>query len=128
MFVQTQEVNIASQPRNCDTLSALFVRAFLVRAILGHISINTDTRQRRRTLSNTLKKIKKMQLFFKTLDHKTFSMEVDMEGAVENIISKLEDDLGQDNLYKLISAGKLLKEDKLLSDYNISNKIPSLLW
>ena len=52
-----------------------------------------------------------MQLFFRTLDHKTFNMEVDMEGAVENIISRLEDDLGQDNLYKLIYAGKLLKEE-----------------
>ena len=68
-----------------------------------------------------------MQLFFKTLDHKTFNMEVDMEGAVENIISKLEDDLGQDNLYKLIYAGKLLKEEKQLSDYNISNKIPIIV-
>ena len=68
-----------------------------------------------------------MQLFFKTLDHKTFNMEVDMDGAVENIISKLEDDLGQDNLYKLIYAGKLLKEEKPLSDYNISNKIPIIV-
>ena len=54
-------------------------------------------------------------------------MEVDMEEAVENIISKLEDDLGQDNLYKLIYAGKLLKEENPLSDYNIINKIPIIV-
>ena len=68
-----------------------------------------------------------MQLFFRTLDHKTFNMEVDMDGAAENIISKLEDDLGQDNLYKLIYAGKLLKEEIPFSDYNISNKIPIIV-
>jgi len=50
-----------------------------------------------------------------------------MEDAVEDIVSKLEDDLGQDSLYKLIYAGKLLKEEKLLSDYNISNKIPIIV-
>ena len=54
-------------------------------------------------------------------------MEVDMERAVENIISKLEDDLGQDNLYKLIYAGKLPKEENPLGDYNIINKIPIIV-
>ena len=65
-----------------------------------------------------------MQLHFKTHDHKLFSMDVDPEGTVEDLIRILEDNLGRDNLYKLIYAGKLLKEDNILSDYNVSNKIP----
>eukprot|EP00092_Neocalanus_flemingeri_P103482 GFUD01132437.1.p1 GENE.GFUD01132437.1~~GFUD01132437.1.p1 ORF type:complete len:365 (+),score=113.07 GFUD01132437.1:55-1149(+) len=68
-----------------------------------------------------------MQLFFKTLDHKTFYMEVDMDGTIEDLVSKIEDDMGRENLYKLIYAGKLLKEEKLLSDYKITRKIPIIL-
>jgi len=68
-----------------------------------------------------------MKLIFKTLDQKNFNMEVDVEGTVEDLICKLEDDMGRENLYKLIYAGKLLKEDKMLSDYNISSKIPIIL-
>eukprot|EP00092_Neocalanus_flemingeri_P106897 GFUD01137168.1.p1 GENE.GFUD01137168.1~~GFUD01137168.1.p1 ORF type:complete len:361 (-),score=113.82 GFUD01137168.1:173-1255(-) len=68
-----------------------------------------------------------MKLLFKTLDHVTFNMEVDMEGTVEDLVCQIEDDMGRENLYKLIFAGKLLKEGKPLSDYNIMKKIPIIL-
>ena len=64
----------------------------------------------------------KMQLYFKTVDHKAFTMEVDMEGGVEDLIFKLDGELGQDNIYQLFYAGKVLEEDRLLCDYNISNQ------
>jgi len=54
-------------------------------------------------------------------------MEVDIDCTVEDLINKLEDELGEDNLYRLIYAGKLLKEEKLLTEYNISNKIPIIV-
>ena len=68
-----------------------------------------------------------MNLLFKTLQHQSFSMEVDMAGTVDDLIWELENHLGQENLYKVISAGKLMKEEEKLSEYNISNKIPLIV-
>merc|ERR1711915_232060 len=72
-------------------------------------------------------KEKKMKLFFKTLDQKRFSMEVDKEETVEDLICKLEDERGRENLYRLIHAGKILKEEDIISDYTITSKIPIIL-
>ena len=68
-----------------------------------------------------------MNLLFKTLDHKSFSMDVDMDGTVDDLIWELENHLGQENLYKVIFAGKLMKEEVKLSDYSISNKMPIIV-
>jgi len=54
-------------------------------------------------------------------------MDVDMDGTVDDLIWELENHLGQENLYKVIFAGKLMKEEVKLSDYNISNKIPIIV-
>merc|ERR1712198_336757 len=81
-------------------------------------------------LQNTRKnkdKEKKMKIFFKTLDQKKFSMEVDKDETVEDLICKLEDEQGRENLYRLIYAGKILKEEDLISDYNITGKIPIIV-
>merc|ERR1712198_375899 len=81
-------------------------------------------------LQNTRKnkdKEKKMKIFFKTLDQKKFSMEVDKDKTVEDVIFKLEDEQGRENLYRLIYAGKILKEEDLISDYNITGKIPIIV-
>merc|ERR1711915_897747 len=72
-------------------------------------------------------KEKKMKLFFKTLDQKKFSMEVDKEETVEDLICKLEDEKGRENLYRLIYAGKILKEEDIINDCNITGKIPIIL-
>eukprot|EP00092_Neocalanus_flemingeri_P008535 GFUD01009194.1.p1 GENE.GFUD01009194.1~~GFUD01009194.1.p1 ORF type:complete len:422 (+),score=136.21 GFUD01009194.1:61-1326(+) len=63
-----------------------------------------------------------MLVTFKTLDHKIFKLEVDGEETVSDLKSRLEDDMGRENLYKLIYSGKILREDDLLSSYNINEK------
>ena len=68
-----------------------------------------------------------MKLFFKTLDQKKFSMEVDKDETVEDLICKLEEEQGREHLYRLIYAGKILKEEDLISDYNITGKIPIIV-
>merc|ERR1711936_421939 len=68
------------------------------------------------------------KLNFKTLDQKNFSLSLDSTCVtVEDLICKMEDTFGRENLYKLIFAGKLLKEEKNLSDYNLNNKIPIIV-
>merc|ERR1712045_365027 len=68
------------------------------------------------------------KLNFKTLNQKNFSLALDETCVtVEDLICKMEDTFGRKNLYKLIFAGKLLKEEKNLSDYNLNNKIPIIV-
>jgi len=56
------------------------------------------------------------------LDHKIFKLEVDGAETVSDLKSRLEDDMGRENLYKLIYSGKILRDEHLLSDYNINLK------
>ena len=68
------------------------------------------------------------KLNFKTLNQKNFSMNLDETcTTVEDLICKMEDTFGRENLYKLIFAGKLLKEEKTLSEYNLNSKIPIIV-
>merc|ERR1711936_588549 len=68
------------------------------------------------------------KLNFKTLDQKNFSLSLDSTCVtVEDLICKMKDTFGRENLYKLIFAGKLLKEEKNLSDYDLNNKIPIIV-
>ena len=60
------------------------------------------------------------KLNFKTLDQKNFSLALDSTCiTVEDLICKMEDTFGRENLYKLICAGKLLKEEKRISERNL---------
>ena len=69
-----------------------------------------------------------MKLNFKTLDQKNFSLSLDPNcKTVEDLICQIEDTFGRENLYKLIFAGKLLKEEHQLSDYKLSSKIPIIV-
>jgi len=69
-----------------------------------------------------------MKLNFKTLDQKNFSLSLDPNcKTVEDLICRIEDTFGRENLYKLIFAGKLLKEEHQLSDYKLSSKIPIIV-
>ena len=69
-----------------------------------------------------------MKLNFKTLDSKSFSLTVnENEDLVEDLISRIEDKFGRENLYKLIFAGKLLKEEDPLSKYKLKSKIPIIV-
>ena len=51
-------------------------------------------------------------------------MEVGVEEGVEDLICKMEDRLGQENLYRLIYAGKMMHEGEMVRDYNMSGKLP----
>jgi len=67
-------------------------------------------------------KTKKMLVTFKTLDHKIFKLDVETNETVSDLKSRLEDDMGRENLYKLIYSGKILKDENLVSSYNINAK------
>jgi hypothetical protein len=54
-------------------------------------------------------------------------MDIDLTGTVDDLIWELENHLGQENLYKIIFAGKLLKEQELLCEFNFSNKTPLIV-
>eukprot|EP00092_Neocalanus_flemingeri_P102926 GFUD01131661.1.p1 GENE.GFUD01131661.1~~GFUD01131661.1.p1 ORF type:complete len:300 (+),score=64.89 GFUD01131661.1:40-900(+) len=68
-----------------------------------------------------------MDIKFKTLDKQRFTMNVDPHDQVEDLIFRLENRLGRENLYRLIYAGKLLKEGTPVSNYNISPKLPVII-
>lgn len=63
-----------------------------------------------------------MMVTFKTLDHKIFKLDVAMDETVSDLKCRLEDDMGRDNIYKLIYSGKILKDDSLVTSYNINPK------
>ena len=63
-----------------------------------------------------------MLLTFKTLDHKIFKYEVSEEDTVDDIKTRIEEDFGQENLYKLIYSGKILRDDQQLKSYKINEK------
>ena len=65
-----------------------------------------------------------MKVTFKTLDQRSFEMEVGAEEGVEDLICKMEDKLGQENLYRLIYAGKMMHEGEMVSDYKMTGKLP----
>ena len=69
-----------------------------------------------------------MKINFKTLDQRTFSLNLDEKcRTVEDLICMIEDTLGRDHLYKLIFSGKLLKEEHALSDYKLNSKVPIIV-
>jgi len=63
-----------------------------------------------------------MLLTLKTLDHKIFKYEVSDDATVDDLKTRVENDFGQENIYKLIYAGKILKDDNTLKSYNINEK------
>ena len=63
-----------------------------------------------------------MILTLKTLDHKIFQYEVSQDMTVNDLISRIEDQLGRENIYRLIFSGKILKDDQMLEDYKIKEK------
>merc|ERR1712133_140897 len=63
-----------------------------------------------------------MLLTFKTLDHKIFKYEVSEEDTVDDIKTRIEEDFGQENIYKLIYSGKILRDDQQLKSYKINEK------
>ena len=51
-----------------------------------------------------------MEINFKTLDKQKFSLFIYGSEYVEDLINKVGNTIGKDNLYRLIHAGRLLKK------------------
>merc|ERR1711974_474036 len=66
----------------------------------------------------------KMQVTFKTMESGTFTLEVGESDAVEDLVTRVEDQLGRENLYRLIYAGKVMKEEELVSNLGMNGKLP----
>ena len=65
-----------------------------------------------------------MQVTFKTMESGTFTLEVGESDAVEDLVTQVEDHLGRENLYRLIYAGKVMKEEEMVSDLGMTGKLP----
>ena len=68
-----------------------------------------------------------MQIFFltehfRTLDRKTFCLDVNEEVTVADVKTELEDRLGKEDLFRLIYCGRLLKDDDPVRKYEIEEK------
>lgn len=64
-----------------------------------------------------------MQIFVKTLGGKIIMLDVKASDSIENVKDQIQNKIGiKIDHQKLVIAGKLLENDKILSDYNISNE------
>ena len=68
-----------------------------------------------------------MQVTLKTVDNIVVKIDIDPDENVRNIIKKLKDCWGEEKTYKLIYAGKVLRESSLLSDYGVSGTLPIIV-
>lgn len=65
-----------------------------------------------------------MKVTFKTMESGTFTLEVRESDAVEDLVTQVEDHLGRENLYRLIYAGKVMKEEEMVRDLGMNGKLP----
>ena len=65
-----------------------------------------------------------MKVTFKLLDQRTFELEIGADEGVEDLICRMEDRLGGENLYRLVYAVKMMHEGQTLSKYAMIGRLP----
>ena len=64
-----------------------------------------------------------MLIFVKTLTGRTLSLEVEADDTIEDVQTKIEDQISLPcDQQRLIFAGKLLETERTVSDYNIQKE------
>ena len=65
-----------------------------------------------------------MKVTFRPAGQESFELEVDGGEDVEEVLTRVEDRLGRENLYRLIHQGKVLQEGELVREHGITGRLP----
>ena len=68
-----------------------------------------------------------MQLVLKTLDNKVIEVDVGEDETIRNIVDQIKDKWGAESNYKMIYAGKVLKEGNSLREYGVTGCLPIIV-
>jgi len=68
-----------------------------------------------------------MKLLLKTLDNKLVEVDATEDAPVRDIVESIKEQWGKENTYKLIYAGKVLKEGNVLSEYRVTGTLPIIV-
>ena len=85
--------------------------------------VKPNTVSYRKTKEQTGGSSENMEITFKTLDKQKFTLSIDGHEYVEDLINKVRNRIGQENVYRLIHAGRLMKEGSLVAEYSLSPSV-----